>query len=76
MGNNTQPPKILYRSNSNKIICGVAGGLGEYFNLDPIIFRIGFLILSFGAGSGILVYLVMAVLMPKNPSGASEMDKK
>ncbi|MDO8482709.1 MAG: PspC domain-containing protein [bacterium] len=75
MENNT-PHKTLYRSNSNKIIFGVAGGLGEYFNVDPIIFRIGFVVLSFGGGSGLLVYVIMALLMPKNPSGVGEMDKK
>jgi phage shock protein C len=68
MENNNQQPKILYRSNTNRVIFGVCGGLGEYFNIDPILFRIIFIALVFGAGSGILIYLILAFLIPRNPS--------
>ena len=58
---------MLYRSRTNRIIFGVCGGLGEYFDVDPLIFRIIFVALCFGAGSGVLIYLILAFLIPKNP---------
>ena len=74
MENNNQTPKILYRSSTNKVIFGVCGGLGEYFSIDPILFRIIFILLVLGAGSGILVYLVLAFLIPLNPSDIPSVD--
>ena len=73
--NNNQTPKILYRSSTNKVIFGVCGGLGEYFNIDPLLFRIIFILLVLGAGSGILVYLVLAFLIPLNPSATPAPDQ-
>ena len=60
--------KKLYRSCDNKILFGICGGLGEYFNIDPTIIRllwVVFTILSFGAG--ILVYLLSWFIIPRNP---------
>lgn len=58
--------KRLYRSSSNKVIAGVCGGLGEYFNVDPIWFRVLFAIgLIPGGIPGLLPYLVLWLLMPK-----------
>lgn len=54
----------LYRSSDNKVIAGVAGGLGEYLNIDPVVIRIIFVILTIFSGSGILLYLVMWIIMP------------
>ena len=62
---NNQQAKILYRSVTNRVILGVCGGLGEYFNIDPIIFRLIFILLSFGGGSGIILYIILAFLIPK-----------
>lgn len=59
--------KRLTRNPNDKKIAGICGGLGIYFNIDPIIFRIIFLILLLGAGSGLLIYLVMWLLMPEAP---------
>lgn len=56
--------KKLYRSEKNKVIGGVAGGLGEYLGIDPILIRILFLISILGGGFGIFVYLVMWLLIP------------
>jgi phage shock protein C len=67
MDDGHKPVKHLSRSRTNRIIFGVCGGLGEYFGIDPLIFRIIFLALTFGAGSGILVYLIMALLVPIEP---------
>lgn len=57
--------KKLRKSATNKKIAGVCGGLGEYFGMDPIIFRAIFLVLLLGAGSGVLAYLILAILMGK-----------
>ncbi len=48
----------------DKKIAGVCGGLGEYFNQDPVIFRILFVAAVLLFGTGVLLYLVMAVIMP------------
>ena len=65
--------KKLYRSSHDRMIFGVCGGLGEYFGIDSMVFRALFLLLSFGGGAGILIYLIMAVLVPagQNHSGAA-----
>ena len=57
--------KKLYRSNTNKMLAGVCGGIGEYFNVDPTLVRLGFVALSFLAGGGLLVYILAAIIIPK-----------
>jgi phage shock protein PspC (stress-responsive transcriptional regulator) len=59
-------PRRLTRSGSDAIIGGVAGGLARYFSIDPILFRIGFVILSFFGGIGILAYLVLFAFVPSD----------
>ncbi len=54
----------LYRSETNKVLAGVAGGLGEYFNVDPNIIRIVFILLAIFGGSGIIVYIVLWLIIP------------
>lgn len=54
----------LYRSEKNKILGGVAGGLGEFFNLDPTIVRIIFILLTIFGGSGFLIYLILWIIVP------------
>jgi phage shock protein PspC (stress-responsive transcriptional regulator) len=54
----------LYRSDSDKIIGGVCGGLGEYMHVDPLILRILFVILAMVNGLGLIAYLIMWVLVP------------
>ncbi|OUQ15888.1 PspC domain-containing protein [Lachnoclostridium sp. An14] len=56
--------KRLYRSDENKVLCGVCGGLGEYFNIDPTIVRLLWAILVF-SGPGIFAYIVAAIIMPR-----------
>lgn len=60
-------PKKLYKS-SNRMLCGVCGGLAEYLGIDPTILRLIVVLLGF-TGSGILVYLAAAVIMPERPAG-------
>ena len=58
--------KKLYKSSTDKKIFGVCGGLANYFDIDPIIVRIIFIVLFFGYGAGLLVYLLLAFLLPKD----------
>lgn len=63
--------KRLYRSRKDRKIAGVCGGLGEYFNVDPVIFRIIWVVLALGAGTGILAYIVFWLIVPDAPEGAA-----
>jgi len=57
--------KKLYRSTTNKKLFGVCGGLAEYFDVDPTVVRIIYLLLLLGAGVGLLAYLICALVMPE-----------
>ena len=59
--------KKLYRSNSQKIFGGVAGGVAEYFDIDPVLVRVLFLILIFGYGISLIAYLIMWIIVPISP---------
>jgi phage shock protein PspC (stress-responsive transcriptional regulator) len=59
--------KRLYRSRKEKMIGGVAGGLAEYFEIDPVIVRLGFVLLFFAGGIAFLAYIVCMVVIPKEP---------
>ena len=63
--------KKLYRSESNRVIAGVCGGIAEYFEIDPTLVRLGFVIFSLAGGSGVLLYLIAAVVMPKSELAGS-----
>ncbi len=63
--------KKLCKSNTNKKICGVCGGIAEYLNADPTLIRLGFAIVALAAGSGVLAYFLAALLMP----AAQEVDE-
>lgn len=56
--------KKLYKSQSNRLICGVCGGIAEYFNIDPTLVRLIFAFIGLWAGSGIIFYIIAAVVMP------------
>ena len=59
------PTKELHRSSDDRIIAGVAGGLGRYFDISPTFFRIGFVILTLVGGAGILLYVAAALVIPE-----------
>jgi phage shock protein C len=59
----------LYKSSANRVISGVCGGLGEYFNLDPTLIRIGWVLLILFGGSGIILYIIAACIIPVMPRG-------
>ena len=61
--------KKFYRSNKNRILFGVCGGLGEYFNIDPVIIRIIFVALTLGGGWGIIIYVILGIIAPSRPEG-------
>lgn len=56
--------KQLYRSEKNRIVAGVAGGLGEYFNVDPTLVRLLFILMTVSGGSGVLLYLILWIIVP------------
>jgi len=61
------PPVIrrLERSRTGKVLAGVCGGLGRYFDLTPALFRLGFIVLTLLGGAGILVYIAAVLVIPK-----------
>ncbi len=61
-------PRRLLRARSGRVLGGVCAGLGRYFNVDPIIFRIGAIALIFAGGTGILAYLAALLLIPAEDS--------
>jgi len=58
-------PKKVYRSEDNYILAGVCGGLGDYFEIDPTLVRVIFVLLAIGGGAGILIYILLALIIPK-----------
>src|SRR5215207_948687 len=60
----SQGVRRLTRSSSDKLIGGVAGGLGRYFGVDPILFRIAFVVLVFAGGVGVLAYIGLLAFVP------------
>ena len=58
----------LYRSNTNKMMAGVCGGLGEFLGIDPTLIRLVFVLMGLLGGHGILVYLIMWIVVPPAPS--------
>lgn len=59
--------KRLYKSNENKMLCGVCGGIAEYFDVDPTLVRLGWVVLCAMVGSGILAYIIAAIVIPHKP---------
>ncbi len=65
--------KRLYRSYRNKMVFGVCGGIGEYFNVDPVIIRLIWLASIFWLGGGVIAYLIAAVIIPaEDPNSIDE----
>lgn len=62
--------KRITRSQSDRIVGGVAGGIGAYFNIDPMYVRIGLLVLSLFQGLGVILYLALWVIVPNEGSEA------
>ena len=63
--------KKLYKSRRNKMVCGVCGGIGEYFGIDPTVVRLIWAVLILCFGTGILAYIIAALLIPDIPDGTT-----
>jgi len=59
--------KRLYRSLTDRKFAGVAGGLGEYFVMDPLLVRLAFVVLALAGGGGFLIYIILWIVTPENP---------
>ncbi len=68
--------KRLYRSRMDRMIAGVAGGLANYFDIDPTIVRVLFVITIFIGGGGILAYIILWIVVPEDPVLYTPGEKK
>ncbi|MCD8217102.1 MAG: PspC domain-containing protein [Clostridiales bacterium] len=59
--------KRLYKSEDNRVICGVCGGVGEYLGVDPTIVRLIWALLIIFAGLGFWIYIIAAIIIPRQP---------
>ena len=59
--------KRLYRSKKEKMIAGVCGGVAEYFNVDPTLIRLFWVLFMLLGGSGVLAYIIAWIVIPVNP---------
>jgi len=62
----------LYKSNTDKVFEGVCGGLGEYFNIDPVIIRLVWVVLIIFGGTGVVAYLIAMFIIPKRTDSGEE----
>lgn len=62
--------KRLYRSRNERMLAGVCGGIGEYFDIDPTVIRILFVLFALVIGGGILLYIILLIIMPLEPDSS------
>ncbi len=62
----------LYRSREDRVVFGVAGGVADWLDIDPSLVRIGFVLATLGWGFGLLLYIVMAIVVPEDPLMATD----
>ncbi|HEX5506400.1 MAG TPA: PspC domain-containing protein [Thermomicrobiales bacterium] len=55
----------LVRSRRDRLLFGVCGGLGEYFDVDPLLVRLAFVLITLAGGAGVLAYIILAIIMPE-----------
>ena len=61
------PTRKLYRSKTNRQVAGVCGGLAQHFNIDATLIRVLFVVLAVLGGSGLVLYLAMWIIVPREP---------
>ena len=61
------PSEKLYRSRTDRQVAGVCGGLAKRFNVDPTLVRVLFLVLAIFGGAGVVLYIAMWIIVPKEP---------
>ncbi|MCB2197659.1 MAG: PspC domain-containing protein [Bacteroidetes bacterium] len=66
----------LYRDPDSRVLGGVCGGLGAYFNTDPILFRIIFILIFFGMGSGLIIYIILWIAIPEASTTAQKLEMR
>lgn len=55
----------LFKSNTNRMLCGICGGIGEYFRIDPTLVRILWVVFCMCGGSGVIAYIIAAIIIPE-----------
>lgn len=68
--------KRLYRDPDNTVISGVCGGLGAYFNIDPLIFRLLFIFVFFFGGASLLLYIILWIVLPRAETAAQKLEMR
>ncbi len=66
----------LYRDPDNRVLGGVCGGLGAYFNTDAVLFRILFILIFFGMGSGLIIYIILWIAIPEASTTAQKLEMR
>jgi phage shock protein C len=66
-GGAMDPTRKLYRSRTNRQVAGVCGGLAQHFNVDVTLIRVLFALLAVLGGSGVVLYVAMWIIIPKEP---------
>jgi len=66
----------IYRDPDNRVLGGVCGGMGAYFKTDPLVFRILFLVLFLGFGTGLLLYLILWIVIPEAKTTAQKLEMR
>lgn len=61
----TPVAKRLTKSATDRVVCGVAGGIAEYIDIDPVLIRLVFVLLLIGGGSGVFIYIVLCLILPE-----------
>lgn len=64
--------KRLYKDHSDKKLCGVCSGIAKYFDIDPTVVRLALVLFCLLGGSGILAYIICAIVMPDEPGYIEE----
>ena len=67
--------KRLQRSRTKRMLAGVCGGIGRYFDVDPTIIRVLFVLFSLVVGGGILAYIILWIIIPEEPEAEEQTDE-
>ena len=70
----SEAKKRLYRSRSERMLAGVCGGIGDYFDVDPTVIRLLFVVFALAIGSGILLYIILLILVPLEPETSEPVE--
>ena len=68
--------KKLYKSETDKKVCGVCGGIANYFGIDSTLVRLATVLLTLFVGGGLLAYIICALVMPDDPTGGRVIDSE